>query len=234
MVAPAPYLFRAEPMKLWRRYPARTRTLLPLFLVSVRAVNRPLATDGAVQSSVCGLISGRTAGLLSSSLSRLNFPFALKDNYYEYVPPARNYKNECRVVYVACTDSHRLSALISCPLLRSARPQIALESDRQSGKSRPRLLSSSCVGPALCGNPAPRFPLHWNLPRGFPYLSLMSPRLPPTVNAFALVPRSSLAEFLSYFSAFVAIVAIFNAFSIFSGICNLFPWGPHQPIYKGS
>jgi len=49
------------------------------------------------------------------------------------------------VVLVAHTDRHRPSDLTSSPLLRSARPRIAQESDCQSGEGKPRLLSSSIV-----------------------------------------------------------------------------------------
>jgi hypothetical protein len=58
-------------------------------------------------------------GLLSFSLSRLNFSFALGDNYYEYVPSAHNYNTECLVV-AAHNDRHRSSAQIPRPLLWSA------------------------------------------------------------------------------------------------------------------
>jgi hypothetical protein len=106
--------------------------------------------------------SGRTVGSLLSSLSRLNFSFALEDNY-EYVPSARYQSIECRVVYVVRNDRYRSSALTPCPSVVRACFSDCI-GVCLSGQSRSRLLLSRIVSPALVWNPAPRYLLHWNFP----------------------------------------------------------------------
>ena len=188
-------------------------------MVSTGSVTMPIAADNAVQPLVSGLTSGRTAGSLSSSLSRLNFYLALED-YYEYVPSAHNYNTGCPVVYVAHNDRHRSSALISSsPPWSVLGTQYPWKSDCQSGPSKSRLLASSFVSVPPCAETRHLDYRSTGISLGgfhmftvrFPGIP---PRLPPTVNTLALVPRSSRPDALSCFSALVALMAIFKALSI--------------------
>ena len=137
------------------------------------------------------------------------------------------------MVCVARDDRHRPTVLTPCPLLFDC-SQNGQESDYQLV---PSTLLEYSVGPILCCSLAPRVPLHWIFPRGLSYLIPgVLPRLPPTVNTWAVLPRSSLPNAFFSLSVLVATMAISNALSIFSDICYLtcFPGNPLNPFINAA
>ena len=92
MVAPAPYYWR--PKLNYGVDISTINTHSPLFPGQYGLCHQPLATDSAMQLIISfrkALFRAGRRGQFLSSLSRLNSPFALEDNYYEYVLLARNY-----------------------------------------------------------------------------------------------------------------------------------------------
>jgi len=142
-----------------------------------------------------GLLSGRTRGHFVLPIP-FKFPRCPRGQFLRICPCRLQLNNKYLVVYVARTGRHRPSALTWSPLLRSARPRMTQKSQRQSGESKPLLLSSSIVPVPSYGNPAPRAAasLEFFLP-GFLIFILVSiswytPTVASwTVNTSTLVPR---------------------------------------------